>query len=452
MNFLRPFSTSARLTLLIASTYLLLLFVLGAGVYYKVSAQLEDDTRNFVMADAQELRSIHALNGDAVFLREVDSRSADPEDSDMFYSVLDARGVTLAGQTYPLPGVPAAKRWLSFRLTDAGRTRVIARTFRLGGMTLISGMQTRAEDGFLQAMLRAAWMSLVLAAALSVLTAWLISKWMNLRLMRLSDTAGLVASGQIGRRVDVDHSGDAFDRMGVEINHMLDRIEELIGGVRQVSDQIAHDLRTPLTHLRNDLVELKMDIAHGRLDAHGVDRSIAKTDQLLATFSAILRVSKLESEPLPPRLATVDLATLCADAAELYQPVAQEKGITIDLSLASATIQGERDQLFQMVVNLLDNAIKYSPVGSRVLVSTQSEGAGARVRVMDAGVGIPVSDRQRVFNRFERLETHRGTPGNGLGLSLVRAIVMRHGGTIALNDAHPGLCVDISLPAMPTPA
>lgn len=451
MNILRPISTSARLTFVIAAAYLLLFFVVGAGVYYKVSAQLESDTRNFVVADAQELRSMYALNGADVLLAEVITRTADPDERDMFYSVIDAQGQRLAGQAPPVKNVPTANRWLSFRLDDASRTRVIAHTYKVGDWTLISGMQTRAEDGFLQTMLRAAWMSLLFAALLSVLTAWLISKWITVRVRRLSDTARVVAAGQLGRRVDVDHSGDAFDGLGIEINNMLDRIEELIGGVRQVSDQIAHDLRTPLTHLRNDLVQLSAEVAQGRPSLEHVQTSIAKTDQLLATFTAILRLSKLEFDPIPDHVSCVALDALCRDAIELYAPLAQARQIRVHTQLVAVEVKGERDQLFQMLINLIDNAIKYSPEGGRITLSTELDTAHAHIRVIDGGEGIRASDCARVFNRFERLEAHRGTHGNGLGLSLVRAVVARHHGTVQLGDAHPGLIVEITLPGATAP-
>ncbi|HQQ58531.1 MAG TPA: HAMP domain-containing sensor histidine kinase, partial [Thermomonas sp.] len=241
------------------------------------------------------------------------------------------------------------------------------------------------------------------------------------------------------------HSGDAFDQVAQRFNAMLDRIEELLSGVRHATDHIAHDLRTPLTRLRNRLEDLRQQQTDPGVQLR-LDKALAETDQLLQSFGALLRLARIEAQPLEGDAPLQDLRELADDAVELYAPIAAERGIRISTQLQTVTVRGDRDQLFQLLVNLLDNALKYAPPGSEVTLSLEAQPDGACLQLADAGPGIPEHERARVFDRFQRLEAHRGSPGVGLGLSLVRAIVAHHGGHIELQDNAPGLRVRVMLP------
>jgi signal transduction histidine kinase len=293
--------------------------------------------------------------------------------------------------------------------------------------------------------LRAALVALLVAATLGALAGWLTSRWVSRRLVDLDRTAARVGAGELGLRVALDGTHDAFDRLARRFNGMLDRIEDLLGGVRHATDHIAHDLRTPLTRLRNRLEDLRSRESATPADRAALDAAVQETDQLLQTFGALLRLARIEAQP-PAQGPALAFDELVADAVELYTPIGGERAVRLRVELQPAAVRGDRDQLFQMLVNLLDNALKFAPHGSEVVLSLRAVANTVELCLDDDGPGIPESERERVFDRFQRLEAHRGTPGSGLGLSLVRAIVQRHGGQVVLVDRAPGLRVQVTLP------
>ena len=227
---------------------------------------------------------------------------------------------------------------------------------------------------------------------------------------------------------------------------MLDQIESLMVGVRDVSNAIAHDLRTPLTRLRNHLEQLRDEAQSNEMRGR-IEDTIGEADALLATFSSLLRISQIEAGSRRSQFSEVRLNELITDVVELYEPLAAEKGLHLTASTATPVrASGDRDLLFQAISNLVDNAIKYTPANGTVAIRLDAEPSGARVIVADSGTGIPTDERQRVFERFYRLETHRGSPGSGLGLSLVAAVMNLHGGSVAMEDNRPGLRVQLDLP------
>jgi len=445
-------STSTRLAMTVMGAFLLAFVLLGTGVYVAVSTLLLQDARELVRTDAAGLMQVERDGGRAALVQELRDRLEAPDDPDAVYALIAANGQVEVGQA---PAVRAGHgvRWTTFELPgdaapDDGvqSRRVLAQLQPLpSGNTLLTGLRLQSQDRFLALMLRTALVALAVAATLGALAGWLTSRWVSHRLSHLDRTAARVGGGELGLRVPLDGSGDAFDRLGRRFNAMLDRIEELLGGVRHATDHIAHDLRTPLTRLRNRLEDLRHRNGATPAQRAALDGAVQETDQLLTTFGALLRLARIEAQPPAGEGPQLDLSALVADAAELYTPIGAERGVRVALSLSPALVHGDRDQLFQMLVNLLDNALKHAPEGSQVGLSLQA-GEAAVLCVDDAGPGIPEADRERVFDRFQRLEAHRGTPGSGLGLSLVRAIVHRHGGRIELIERAPGLRVQVTLP------
>lgn len=446
-----PRSTSTRLSLAVMASFLLAFVLLGAGVYFAVSALLLQDTRELVRTDAAGLTDLYRESGRGELIEELQRRIAAPDDPDSVYALVAADGKLVAGSAVALPRQPAGARWITFdagesATDDDGHRRVIAHLQRLpDGSTLLTGLRLHSQDRFLALMLRTALAALLVAATLGALIGWLTSRWVSRRLRSLDATAERVGGGELGLRVALDGSDDAFDRLARRFNAMLDRIEDLLGGVRHATDHIAHDLRTPLTRLRNRLEELRRQPQEAARGA-ALDAAVAETDQLLRTFASLLWLARIEAQAPARDEPVLDLAALVADAVELYTPSASEHAIRLDTHLQSSQVHGDRDQLFQMLVNLLDNALKYAPADSEVGVSLAMTGQGALLQIDDRGPGIPQAERERVFDRFQRLEAHRGSPGSGLGLSLVRAIVLRHGGRVALFDRAPGLRVEVLLP------
>lgn len=267
------------------------------------------------------------------------------------------------------------------------------------------------------------------------------------RVDSINESIARIMQGDLTERIPVTtRAGDDFARLVQHLNRMLDRIQLLMEGVRQVSDNIAHDLRTPLTRLRNNLAELEQDVDAGQREQ--VEGLIDEADSLLSTFNALLRIAQVESGNRRSGFNAVELNAIAHDVIDLYEPLAADKEITVNLGqVDTVNMVGDRDLLFQMLANVVDNAIKYTPDGGTVSVALRQLAGVAELTVADSGIGIPLKDRQKVFQRFFRVEESRGQqPGNGLGLSLVAAVVKLHYGDIELQENFPGLRVVIRLP------
>jgi len=267
------------------------------------------------------------------------------------------------------------------------------------------------------------------------------------RVEQVNRTAERVMGGNLSDRVPLKGSGDEFDQLAANLNNMLGQIERLMAGMREVSDNIAHDLRTPLSRLRARLELSLLDATDAAAQSDAVRAAIDEADRLLATFNALLSIAEAESGARRNPAEPLDLAQTARAAAELYEPVAEEKGCALKLDVEPGImIRGDRHLLSQAVANLLDNALKYG--GGEVTLSAHRHDGRAELEVSDSGPGIPEDEREAVFDRFVRLEPSRSTPGNGLGLSLVRAVARLHNGTVRLADNHPGLTVRLEFAAL----
>jgi signal transduction histidine kinase len=281
----------------------------------------------------------------------------------------------------------------------------------------------------------------------------LMSRNMLRRLDLINRTAGQIIAGDLSRRVPVTRAQDEFDALAQNLNRMLDRIERLMSGVREVTDSVAHDLRTPLTRLRNRLEETLRHLEPTDNHAIEIEAAMRETDQIIATFNALLLIAEADAGVMRGAMDRIDLAPVVGDMAEFYSPLAEENGVTLDIRPAGSTIiEGNRSLISQALANLIDNAIKYTPEGGRIAVWTAMTPQGAELTVADTGPGIPPEQRAHVIERFVRLESSRNSPGTGLGLSLVAAVARLHGAVLALDDNRPGLKATIRFPrpALPT--
>ncbi len=281
----------------------------------------------------------------------------------------------------------------------------------------------------------------------------LLSRNMLRRVDSINRTSGEIIAGDLSRRVPLNGSGDEFDVLAENLNRMLDRIERLMKGLREVTDSVAHDLRTPLNRLRNRLEESLARLQNaGPLSQEKmtgeIERAIAETDQLIGTFNALLLIAETDAGTTRAAMAPLELAGLAADVAELYEPLADDKKISLALaSSAPVAIEGNRSLIAQALANLVDNAIKYTPAGGKVRVGVGATDNGIELWVADSGPGIPAADRPRVTERFVRLEASRNSPGTGLGLSLAAAVAHFHNAELVLEDNHPtGLKVVLRFP------
>lgn len=274
-----------------------------------------------------------------------------------------------------------------------------------------------------------------------------MSRSMSRRIEVINATSREIMSGDLSRRIPSRGSNDDFDKLTENLNTMLDRIESLMEGVKRVSDNIAHDLRTPLARLRNHLEMLKTRPSSSENYSESVETAIAEADGLLSTFNALLRIARIESKRQQTDFVQLDLQQLLKDVADLYEPLIEEKRQQLELQVDSeVAINGDRDLLFQCIANLLDNAIKYTPIGGTLVLALLATGKRVQIVVADSGPGIPEGERETVFHRFYRLEESRTTIGNGLGLSLASAVASLHDITITLQDNYPGLRVILDIP------
>ena len=281
----------------------------------------------------------------------------------------------------------------------------------------------------------------------------LMSRNMLRRLDQINRTAGEINAGDLTRRVPVTRAHDEFDTLAESLNSMLDRIERLMTGVREVTDSVAHDLRTPLTRLRNRLEDTLRHSDPADARTAEIEAAMRETDQMIATFNALLMIAEADSGVMRGATAAIDLVPVVDDMAELYEPLAEENGVTLEIKPAGTTvIEGNRSLISQALANLIDNAIKYTPQGGRISVYTNMTPQGAELTVADTGPGIPIEQRARVIERFVRLETSRNSPGTGLGLSLVAAVARLHGARLRLDDNHPGLKATILFQRLPARA
>lgn len=277
-----------------------------------------------------------------------------------------------------------------------------------------------------------------------VLVSFFISTFVVSRINMISQTAqNIMTTGDLSQRISIDSNWDDLSNLAQTLNAMLARIEDLLIGIRDVSDNIAHDLRTPLARVRSQL-EGALRKPMGEAD---IDELLKETDDLLATFNALLSISHIEKGSQRFAFQAVEPIKLIRDVVELYEPLAEERGIRITARLAaSGPLEANGPLLSQMIANILDNAVKYSPAGSEVLISLEDRAGHKLIRIADEGVGIDPAERDKVFDRFYRSDKSRHSEGNGLGLSLVKAALALHKGEIRLEDNRPGLIVEISLP------
>jgi hypothetical protein len=286
-----------------------------------------------------------------------------------------------------------------------------------------------------------------IAVALGSVGAWAVRGLFRATLADVAATATAVSAGDLSRRVAVTGQGDEFDLLAETINDMLDRITRLMDGVRQVSNAIAHDLRTPITRARTRLEDAA---THAESEAElraAIDRAQIDLDGIVAVFQALLRIAEIEAGSRRSAFAVFDLAPVLLDLAELYDAAAEERGQRLEYEIPpTLRLFGDRDMIQQAVANLLDNAMKFAPGETVVRLSAKLAADGVSIIVADSGPGIPAAEIENATERFFRGEQSRSTPGSGLGLSLVLAVAQLHGGTLRLEDNAPGLCAVIRLP------
>lgn len=438
----RLFRSFALRTALLTALGVLGISALGLGLgWLRSSSALEEALDSTIRAEAELLLGDLQRFGMIGLTRAVEARTRDRTPSAILVQLRLPDGRPLAGSAR-LSGAPAGLRGFVTLKAPEGPVRILGIGVSTGFTLLVA-----AEFGAVLDTASTLATTLLAAGAIAVLLALgfglFMARGLQLRLRRVSEAAEQVMRGDLARRLPLAGSADEFDRLAGTVNTLLDRQEALIEGMRQVTVDVAHDLRGPLSRLRQRLEAALVRARDPNADSAAFEAALAELDTVLGTFTALLRIAQLEAgPPLPPQEApVVDLSALVTTLAEAYAVVAEEAGKRLEVQIApDQRVHGDAALLRQMLTNLMDNALTHGGQTLRVTLR-----AGPVLEVADDGPGIPAEEYARVLRRFYRLDRSRGTPGSGLGLALVAAVAKLHGAAPILSDAAPGLRVTLDL-------
>ena len=462
-----PLAKLVRTTAFKLMAVYLLVFTLFAAFllgYFFWNAQrlLGSQINATIDAEISSLAEQYSQGGIVRLIASIDRRSHRP--GSLLYLVTNSDGESLAGNVAELPSEIFDKAgWTEVpyaRYEEGSKERMaLVRVFDLSAdFRLLVGLDLEEQRLVRSTMLTAALWSAALIIVLGVAGGWFVTRRVLHRLDDINDTSRSIIDGDLTRRLRISGGADEFDRLAATTNAMLDRIQELMTGLKEVSDNIAHDLKTPLTRLRNRAEEA-LRTARGE-DAYrlALEKTIEESDGLISTFNALLMIARAESGEIQTAMSEFDAAEVARGVAELYEPVAEEKGMRLGIkAVGPIIIRGNRELIGQAVADLVDNALKHGespPVSDRpdepeVAVGAKSVGDRVHITVADRGEGIPSHERGRVMERFVRLENSRSRPGSGLGLSLAAAVAKLHGRHVASRGQPPGLRVVLDSPNRP---
>jgi len=440
-------TTSFRLTLLYAALFGVSVAVLFAIIYWATAGAMSQGLDAAVETELAALRDEYRAAGERAVVAVIARRESPARRVRMSYLFDDARGRHLAGD---LPPGSWHEGWYEIPVPESPRQEehVEGASMRIkgmrlpGGHLLAVGQDTERLRETRELIVAAFGWAIVVTIVLALLGGAAISSAFLRRVEAIERTSRRIMDGDLSLRVPLQGTDDELDRLAAGLNRMLDRIQALMEDLRQVSNDIAHDLRTPLSRLRQRLESVQATARTADDYAAAVEAAVADVDGILGTFSALLRIAQIESGARRAGFIKIDLSELFSDIADAYGPVAEDNGQTLDAAVTPGiSARGDRDLLAQMLANLVENALRYSPSGSTIRLCLEDTAQGPIGAVADSGPGIPESEREKVFQRFYRLDASRSTPGNGLGLSLVKAVAHLHGIEVRLTDNEPGLKV-----------
>ncbi len=451
-------TTAFKLSAIYIAVFTIFAVVFVLYISYATSRLLTEQLRETITADLSGLADQARSGGLAGLVDAIEVRSRQPGAS--LYLITDASKHPLAGNVSEVPQnlldqasqdpiVLSYKRYAGDRESHYALVQLVNLP---GGYHMLVGRDLGEREQFRRIIFQALTWALALMIALALLSWVFVSRRVLKRIDSLSASSRKIMRGDLSGRLEVTGSGDEFDRLADSLNAMLERIELLLYGLKDVSDNIAHDLKTPLTRLRNRVEAALAGPADSEKYRSALEATIEESDQLIKTFNALLMIARIEAGSPDGAMTDLDARDVVKDVGELYEPVAEETGVELVVEAAeSIPFKGSRELLGQALANLVDNAIKYGDgcepaKRPRITISTARDGDSVILRVADNGPGIPERDRERVLQRFVRLEKSRSQPGSGLGLSLVAAVARLHHGTLELGDGNPGLVVTIRLP------
>ena len=424
-------------------------------IWWHTVGYLQQETDAVIRADAQAIGDRLHDFGLAGAIETIDQRIAAPSDEYALYFLGDPALARVAGNLAAWPAeLGHDPGWHEMELEHNGQlhaTRILY--LRLtNGFNLLVGRDIQDRVAIRRLIVQGLGWAVTVAILFAAVGGWLVRRAVLTRVEAINRTAGAIVRGDLTRRVPVRGSADEFDQLAQTINRMLHQIEILVEGVRNASNAVAHDLRTPLAELRSRLEDLARTSTASGNTARGLEDAIVDLDRLIGVFNSLLRLAEIDSGARIAGFKVVELDRVVNEVAELYQPTAEEKSVSLAVPApADLRATGDPFLLAQAVGNLVDNAVKFSPRGSTVSVTLERRTDGkVAISVADRGPGIPDTERPHVAERFYRGSASEGTAGVGLGLSVVAAVARIHGGELVLADGHPGLIASILLPATTT--
>ena len=448
-------TASFRLSTLYGAVTIFCFAILLGVTYWTATAALREQLRVEVLNDLQSLAAESDADGVGTIVQDINERTLASSRIGGYYFLSNKDGLKLAGN---LDAIPPGEGWqeLAFERVAANLVTAPAdedhelwgqgKRLADGSFLFVAQDAFRvlsAQEAIIHSFLWSAGAAIVLAGFAGLV----LSRGFLRQIDAINATSQAIMDGEITQRIPVRGTSDEIGRLSMNLNRLFDSNHSLLESLKQVSANIAHDLRTPLGRLRQGLEELKSKPAGSSAHDGAVDAAIAEADQLLATFSALLRIAQIESGTRKSAFKVVDLTQVFERVASAYSAVAEDDGKTFTAEIAPGLdFRGDSDLLLQMVANLLENAIRHTPPQSRIWLTLRPWQNGAVAFVADSGLGIPSAERGKVFERFYRLDASRTTAGNGLGLALVAAVADLHGIGLSLADNQPGLKVVLNFP------
>jgi len=465
MTLPRLFRTTAfRLTLLFLALFAASAAAFLAYIYVATAGEVTRSADTEVTREMVSLQTVYARGGLDALNQELIERAVG--DRPFLYLLMKPDGSPVTGNLAASPVIPktSADARTGFRITQTDPDGAVVRHHGWGrqvrlpsGELLFVGADIGEARVYVLRLIHTIWGAGVLVVVLGLAGGIIVSRNVSRGMAGLNQVVSAVAAGDLNARAPVRGVRDEYDELASGLNAMLDRVERLMGSMRHAGDAIAHDLRSPLTRLRARLEVAMIEVEAGKADpTAALAQALEDSDYVLKTFNAVLAISRLQAAGQAPDAVVFDPSELAESVSELYEPLCEDKGVAFEMQLGKGLqVKGNREFMAQALANLLDNAVKYTPEGGAVMLRTRRRSSGEiEFSVTDTGPGVPEEDRDRVIQRFVRLEKSRHQPGAGLGLSLVAAVAEAHGGRLELSegpgsvgDAGPGLRTALVFPA-----
>lgn len=438
-------SAAFRIAFTYSSVFALTVILLGVEIYFAADASFRRQQDKQIAQETESLVRDFKDGGVKELQESIAARETASPANSFGYVLFDAKGARLAG-SLQTPMAPAG--WNNITFEDAREGPDAARaltTILPSGYVLLVAADSEPIEQIDHTILSLFAVAFVIVISIGIIGAFALGGYLRGRLSLISDTAQAIISGDLERRAPISARGDEFDAVALALNAMLDRIAQLLENLRQVSSDVAHDLRTPLARLRNQLEEVLAVAKDDKRVLAGLERSIAQSDEILGLFAAILRIAEIEAGALTRNFTDVELSLLVTELCESYAPAVADAGRELEWRIDDGVlVWGDRELIAQAIINLLDNAQHHTPKGARISVTLEVKDGRAILSIGDNGPGVPAEDRAKIVRRFARLESNRTTPGHGLGLNLVSAIAAAHSATMSIEDNAPGLRVVLS--------